>query len=73
MKPSDPLWETSDGRALRLSEMYTGHIGNARKVLRDWLKGEKDPELRKELKGWTRQFNKELRKRSQAWRGKHAR
>ena len=69
----DPLWETRDGRALRLSEMFNGHIGNAQAVLRKWVKQERDPAMKKELRSWLRRFAKEQRARVKAWREKHAR
>lgn len=63
MTDSDPLWATRDGRELKLSEMYPGHVQNARKKLRDWLKGESDPEVKQDLRTWTRRFAKELARR----------
>jgi hypothetical protein len=69
---SEDIWVTRDGRELKLSEMFPGHIGNAQVVLRKWIKQERDPEMRQELKGWLRRFAKEQRVRVKAWRTKHA-
>lgn len=67
MSKSDPTWATRDGREIPLSEMFPGHIQNARKSIKDWAKGEEDPELRRELRGWVKTFGKELRKRQKQW------
>ncbi len=69
----DPLWETRDGRSLKLGEMPPQHIGNAQAVLRKWIKQERDPALKKELRSWLKRFGKEQRTRYKAWRERHAR
>ena len=61
------IWETNDGRAIPLEEMPPQHIVNARRSIKDWAKGEEDPELRRELRGWMKKFGRELRKRQKAW------
>lgn len=66
-------WATRDGRELLLDEMAPQHIGNARKKLSNWIKGEPDPEKRRELRGWTKRFSVELKARHKAWKERHAR
>ncbi len=61
------IWQTNDGREIPLEEMDHFHIENARRSIKDWSKGEADPALRKELRGWVRNFGKELRKRQKQW------
>lgn len=63
---ASPVWQTADGRELPLSEMPSPHIGAAKAKLRDWLKHESDPELRRDLRSWTKRFSKELRQRMKA-------
>lgn len=66
----DPLWETRDGRALKLQEMFPGHISNAQVVLRKWAKQERDPEVKKDLKSWLKRFRKEQTRRVKEWRAR---
>lgn len=66
-KDSRDLWQTRDGREIPLDQMFPGHIQNARKSIKDWSRGEEDPELRRELRGWMKKFGKELRKRQKDW------
>lgn len=67
MTSDAPIWATRDGREIPLEEMAPQHITNARKSIKDWAKGEEDPELRRELRGWVKKFGKELRKRQKEW------
>jgi hypothetical protein len=60
-------WVTRDEREIPLDEMYLQHIGNAQAKLRDWLKGESDPQMRAELKGWQRKFRREVNRRRREW------
>ena len=64
------VWLTKDGRELTIGEMYRPHLGNAQAVLSKWLKGEKDPVKRRELKSWRSRMRRELAKREKAWRAK---
>lgn len=64
----DDVWRTTDGREIPLREMFTHHIGNAKAVLRNWRKGERDPERQRDLKEWYRRFNRELSRRNREWR-----
>jgi hypothetical protein len=63
-------WETRDGRVIPLEEMHTPHIVNAAHRIKDWAKGEEDPQLRRELRSWRGRFRKELRRRQKAWEAK---
>ena len=67
---SNDVWLTKDGRELTIGEMYRPHLGNAQAVLSKWLKGEKDPVKRRELKSWRSRMRRELVKREKAWRKK---
>ena len=64
------IWLTKDGRELTIPEMYRPHLGNAQAVISKWLKGEKDPVKRRELKSWRSRMRRELAKREKAWRKK---
>jgi len=61
------VWLTRDGRELRIAEMYRPHLGNAQAILTKWLKVEKDPVKRRELKSWRSAMRRELVKREKAW------
>ncbi len=61
---------TKDGRELTIKEMYRPHLGNAQAVLSVWLKREKDPVKRRELKSWRSKMRRELVKREKAWQKK---
>lgn len=67
---SRDVWVTRDGRELRISEMYRPHLGNAQAILTQWLKREKDPVKRRELKSWRSRMRRELVKREKAWRAR---
>jgi hypothetical protein len=75
-EPSGPLsagrdvWVTKDGRELSIKEMYRPHLGNAQAVISRWLKSEKDPAKRRELKSWRSRMRRELVKREKAWRAR---
>ncbi len=60
-------WATNDGREIPLDEMHRPHIQNAWAVLHKWLKGEQDPDVRKDLAKWKKRFRKELSKRERAY------
>lgn len=60
-------WETRDGRVIPLKEMHGLHIQNAAHKIKDWARGEEDPGLRRELRGWMGRFRKELRRRNREW------
>jgi hypothetical protein len=64
---ADEIWATRDGREIPLDEMHTPHVHNARKSMREWLKGEDDPDVRRDLARWHKRFGKELRKRQREW------
>lgn len=64
------VWLTRDGRELRITEMYRPHLGNAQAILSKWLKVEKDPVKRRELKSWRSAMRRELVKREKAWQAK---
>lgn len=64
------VWLTKDGRELSIGEMYRPHLGNAQAVLSSWLKHEKDPGKRRELKSWRSRMRRELVKREKAWRAR---
>ena len=64
------IWLTKDGRELNIGEMYRPHLGNAQAALSKWLKAEKDPLKRRELKSWRSRMRRELAKREKAWRAK---
>ncbi len=64
------VWLTKDGRELRIDEMFRPHLGNAQAVISNWLKREKDPLKRRELKSWRTRMRRELVKREKAWRKK---
>lgn len=66
-------WVTRDGRELTIEEMYRPHLGNAQAVLSTWIKREKDPEKKRELKSWRAKMRRELVKREKAWRAKRKR
>lgn len=61
------VWSTRDGREIPLDEMAVGHIQNAAHSIKGWARGEEDPELRRELRGWMRAFGKELTRRRKEW------
>jgi hypothetical protein len=63
----DPIWETSDGREIPLSDMYSTHIHSAMAKLKDWCKDEEDPDRRRDLRKWHSRFAKELKKRRGDW------
>lgn len=63
-------WVTRDGRELSIKQMYRPHIGNAQAVLTTWIKREKDPEKKRELKRWRSKMRRELAKREKAWQAK---
>ena len=67
---SRDVWVTKDGRELTIKEMYRPHLGNAQAVLSVWLKREKDPVKRRELKSWRSKMRRELVKREKAWQAK---
>jgi hypothetical protein len=68
MSKTEPkTWATRDGREIPLDQMFVQHIQNARRSIKDWAKGEEDPELRRELRDWMKTFGKELRKRQKQW------
>ncbi len=67
---SRDVWVTKDGRELTIKEMYRPHLGNAQAVLSKWLKAEKDPVKRRELKSWRSKMRRELVKREKAWQAK---
>lgn len=73
-QPARPLsrdvWLTRDGRELTIKEMYRPHLGNAQAILTKWLKVEKDPVKRRELKSWRSRMRRELVKREKAWQAK---
>lgn len=64
------IWQTSDGRELRIAEMHRPHLGNAQALISKWLKVEKDPVKRRELKSWRSRMRRELVKREKAWRAR---
>jgi hypothetical protein len=64
------VWVTKDGRELPIKEMYRPHLGNAQAVISRWLKSEKDPVKRRELKSWRSRMRRELVKREKAWRAR---
>jgi hypothetical protein len=64
------VWLTRDGRELRIADMYRPHLGNAQAILTKWLKVEKDPVKRRELKSWRSRMRRELVKREKAWQAK---
>ncbi len=64
------VWVTRDGRELSIKEMYRPHLGNAQAVISRWLKAEKDPVKRRELKSWRSRMRRELVKREKAWRSR---
>lgn len=64
------VWLTRDGRELRIAEMYRPHLGNAQAILTKWLKVEKDPVKRRELKSWRSRMRRELVKREKAWQAR---
>ncbi len=70
---SRDVWVTKDGRELTIKEMYRPHLGNAQAVLSVWLKREKDPVKRRELKRWRSKMRRELVKREKAWQAKRKR
>ena len=72
MAKDSPEWETRDGRVIPLDEMPSPHVGAARAKIREWLKGERDPDVRRDLTGWAKRFSKELKERDKAWRARHA-
>ena len=61
------LWVTRDGREIPLDEMHTPHVGNAHAKIGKWLKGERDPSLRKDLRKWRGYFTKEIKQRQKEW------
>jgi hypothetical protein len=63
----DPIWETSDGREIPLSDMFSTHIHSAMAKLKDWCKDEEDPDRRRDLRKWHARFAKELKKRGGDW------
>ncbi len=67
---SRDIWLTKDGRELSIGEMYRPHLGNAQAALSKWLKAEKDPLKRRELKSWRSRMRRELAKREKAWQKK---
>lgn len=67
---SGDVWVTKDGRELTIKEMYRPHLGNAQAVISQWLKREKDPVKRRELKSWRSRMRRELVKREKAWQAK---
>jgi hypothetical protein len=67
---SRDVWVTKDGRELTIKEMYRPHLGNAQAVLSVWLKREKDPVKRRELKSWRSKMRRELVKREKVWQAK---
>ncbi len=67
---SRDVWLTKDGRELSIGEMYRPHLGNAQAALSKWLKAEKDPLKRRELKSWRSRMRRELAKREKAWQKK---
>lgn len=67
IEDEDRVWSTRDGRELPLEEMPAPHIGAASNVLKNWLKGEDDPEVRRDLSRWRKLFGKELSKRRKEW------
>ncbi len=67
------IWETRDGREIPLDEMYFTHIGAAKSKISRWLKGESDPNVRKDLLSWRKRFSKELAKRQKEWEARNAR
>ena len=64
------VWVTRDGREISVKEMYRPHLGNAQAVLTTWIKREKDPEKKRELKRWRSRMRRELSKREKAWQAK---
>ena len=68
--PGPDVWLTKDGRELTIGEMYRPHLGNAQAVISKWLKREKDPIKRRELKSWRSRMRRELVKREKAWQKK---
>ena len=64
------VWVTRDGRELTIKDMYRPHLGNAQAVLTTWVKREKDPEKKRELKRWRSKMRRELAKREKAWQAK---
>lgn len=68
--PAKDVWLTKDGRELTIGEMYRPHLGNAQAVISKWLKREKDPVKRRELKSWRSRMRRELVKREKAWQKK---
>jgi hypothetical protein len=66
-KKSDEVWETRDGREIPLGDMHAPHIQNAYGVITKWLKGEKDPQQRRDLASWRKRFRKELVKRQREY------
>jgi hypothetical protein len=70
----DPdIWRTKDGRELTITEMYRPHLGNAQAALSKWLKHEKDPAKRRELKRWRSRMRRELVKREKVWQARRKR
>jgi hypothetical protein len=63
----DPIWETSDGREIPLTDMHTGHIHSAMAKLKDWCKEDEDPDRRRDLRKWHARFAKEPKKRQGDW------
>jgi hypothetical protein len=66
-KINDPIWETADGREIPLSDMWSDHIHACQDKLKDWKNQEEDGERRRDLKLWSRRFDKELEKRRGDW------
>ncbi len=66
-KKSDDVWVTRDGREIPVEEMHTPHVGNAWQAMREWLKGERDPDKRRDLNRWRKRFRRELHKRQREY------
>ena len=73
MAKETPIWATRDGREIPLDEMPSPHVALARAKLKEWLKGERDPDVRRDLTSWAKRFSKELKARDKAWRDQYAR
>lgn len=66
----DLVWECRDGREIPLEEMHAPHMVNARAKLGRWLKGESDPDVRRDLAKWRKIFTKQLVQRRKEWLAK---